>query len=101
MTTRIITALMAVSMLEAQYTRGLGVYPGDPNEDFGPILRPAGDVYRNLALLRPAYQSSSYDYNLTAQLVTDGIKETSLPRWLVTTTSQNGVAKKHERELML
>jgi len=34
------------------------------------------------------------------QLVTDGIKETTLPRWLSTTTS-NGLARKNERELLL
>ncbi len=58
-------------------------------------------TYRNLALLRPAYHSSSYDYNLTAQLVTDGIKETTLPRWLVTTLSTTGIAKKNEREFLV
>jgi len=44
--------------------------------------------------------TASYDYNLTAQLVTDGIKETSLPRWIVTSTSQQGTLKKNQRELM-
>ena len=63
-----------------EYTRGVGVYPGEPSADFGPILIPDSANYRNLALLRPAYHSSSYDYNLTAQLVTDGIKADSLPR---------------------
>ena len=82
-------------------TRGVGVYPGDPREDFAPVPVPDGATYRNLALRRPAYHSSSYDYNLTAQLVTDGIKETTLPRWLATTTSENGVAPKSERELLV
>ena len=96
-------ALFAVvsmaSLLPAQqFTRGVGVYPGDPQADFAPTLVPAGDTYRNLALHRPAFHSSSYDYNLTAQLVTDGIKDTALPRWLVTSTSLSGVAKKNERE---
>jgi hypothetical protein len=31
------------------------------------------EKYRNPARLRPAWNSSSYDYNLTDQLVTDGI----------------------------
>src|SRR5512136_1930931 len=83
-----------------EYTRGVGVYPGDPKEDFAPVLVPDTATYRNLALHRPAYHSSSYDYNLTAQLVTDGIKETILPRWLVTTLSTTGAVKKHEREVL-
>jgi hypothetical protein len=82
-------------------TRGVGVYPGDPQEDFGPVLVPAGRTYRNLALHRPAYHSSSYDYNLTAQLVTDGIKEKGMPRWVVVSTSQDGVLKKQVREHVL
>lgn len=73
--------LTAISMLFAQeFSRGVGVYPGDPTEDFAPALVPDAATYRNLALHRPAYHSSSSDYNQTAQLVTDGIKETSLPR---------------------
>ena len=53
------------------YTRGIGQYPGSPAEDFSPHLRPDYDTYRNIAKLRTAYHSSSYDYNLTAQLITD------------------------------
>ncbi|MGB7719454.1 MAG: discoidin domain-containing protein [Bryobacteraceae bacterium] len=98
----LLLTLLAASILNAQpYTRGIGVYPGDPSQDFAPTLVPDTTTYRNLALHRPAYQSSAYDYNLTAQLVTDGIKETSLPRWLSTSTSQQGVLKKNQRELML
>jgi hypothetical protein len=83
------------------YTRGVGVYPGNPAEDNPPVMVPDQTTYRNLALHRPAYSSSSYDYNLTAQLVTDGIKDTKLPRWVVTTYSQGGVTKKNEREFLL
>jgi len=83
-----------------QYTRGIGVYPGDPKEYTGPTLVPSNE-YRNLALHRAAYQSSAYDYNLTAQLVTDGIKETSLPQWIVTSTSDAGILPKTQREVFL
>jgi hypothetical protein len=76
------------------------VYPGDPKENFAPSMRVDSTTYRNLALHRPAYQSSSYDFNLTAQLVTDGIKETSLPRWISTSSSANGVFPKNEREYL-
>ncbi len=100
----------------AQSTRGIGVYPGDPSEYTGPALVVDSATYRNLALHRPAYQSSSYDYNLTAQLITDGIRE-PLPRrawviagtnpqppvarYIVTSTSSGGVLPKQEREVFL
>jgi len=84
-----------------EYTAGIGVYPGDPRENFDPLLVPnASGTYRNLALLRPAYHSSSYDYNLTAQLVTDGIKDTELPRWIVV-SSGAGPLPKTEREVVV
>jgi beta-galactosidase/beta-glucuronidase len=54
-------------------TRGVGVYPGNPAEGIAPLPVPDQTNYRNLALLRPAYHASSCHYNLTAQLVTDGI----------------------------
>jgi hypothetical protein len=88
--------------LQAQnYTRGIGVYPGDPREYTGPALVTDAKGYRNLALHRPAYQSSAYDYNLTAQLITDGIKESSEPQRLETSTSNAGVLPKNEREVFL
>ena len=83
------------------YTRGIGVYPGDPKEYTGPTLVADANTYRNLALHRPAYQSSAYDYNLTAQLITDGIKESSMPQWIETSTSDAGFLPKNERELFL
>jgi beta-galactosidase/beta-glucuronidase len=83
------------------YTRGVGVYPGDPSEDFGPTVEPGPDAVRNLALHRPADQSSSYDYNLTAQLVTDGIVDTTPPRWVATSTSERGPLPKRDREHLL
>jgi hypothetical protein len=85
-------------MCAQTYTRGVGVYPGDPREDFAATLVPETQTYRNLALHRAAYQSSSFDYNLTAQLVTDGIKDTRMPRWVVVSTSAEGVLKKPDRE---
>jgi Exo-beta-D-glucosaminidase Ig-fold domain/Glycosyl hydrolase 2 galactose-binding domain-like/Glycosyl hydrolases family 2/F5/8 type C domain len=91
-------ALFAVSAQE--FTRGVGIYPGDPNEYSGPTLAP-DQTYRNLAFRRPAYQSSSYDYNLTAQLLTDGVKDTVMPRWVATWTSELGEMKKNQREWLL
>lgn len=84
------------------YTRGLGVYPGDPVENFAPtVVAGNSNAYRNLALLRPAFHSSSYDYNLTAQLITDGIKDARLPTWVETSSSASGVLSKEEREFFL
>src|ERR1035437_6992410 len=96
------TALVIFSfvfVLQAQqYTRGVGVYPGDPRQDFAPALVPDTQTYRNLALHRAAYQSSSYDFYQTAQLVTDGIKDTSMPRWFSIATSDRGTLTRQERE---
>jgi hypothetical protein len=89
---------VAAPLAAEQFTRGLGVYPGDPLENFAPVLEIDRSTYRNLALHRPAYHSSSYDYNLTAQLVTDGIKTTVPPHWIAVATSQHGMLKRHKRE---
>jgi hypothetical protein len=80
-------------------TRGIGVYPGDPREDFAPTFRIDATTYRNLARLRPAFQSSAYDYNLTAQLLTDGIVETAMPRWVVVASGQQGLISTDIRNL--
>ena len=55
-----------------------GNYPGNPDEWFAPQLV-ADNTYRNVAKLRAAYASSSFDYNLTAQLATDGIVSVAMP----------------------
>jgi hypothetical protein len=97
-----IAAAVFVCQCQAQYTRGVGVYPGDPKEYTGPSLVVDATTYRNLALHRPAYQSSAYDYNLTAQLVTDGIEgDAQGPGFLVASTSSGGVLNKQEREVFL
>ena len=101
MTRTILLFSLAGALLAQDYTLGVGVYPGDPKENFAPALRIDTATYRNVALHRPAYQSSAYDYNLTAQLVTDGIKESTPPRWLAVTTSQKGMLPKNEREWIL
>ena len=82
------------------YTRGIGIYPGSPQEDFSPELLPGGDEYRNIARLRATLQSSAYDYNLTAQLVTDGIVSETQPAYLTLSTPQGEVPKR-EKEWMI
>ncbi len=100
--------LMSVSVMNAQdSTRGLGVYPGDPTQFFGPSMSVDSTTYRNLALRRAAYHSSSYDYNLTATLITDGIKDTVMPRTIAVSTSAAGpgntpgVLSRIDREMVL
>jgi len=93
--------LNANTRINAQsYNRGIGIYPGSLKEDFSPSMKIDKKNYRNIALLKPVYSSGSYDYNLTAQLITDGIKETQLPGWIVTTTS-NGILPRNEREYFI
>ncbi|KPK86598.1 MAG: beta-glycosidase [Bacteroides sp. SM23_62_1] len=82
------------------YSRGVGIYPGNPAEDYSPELITDHENYRNLARLRSAYHSSSYDYNLTAQLVTDGIIISEMPDYISLSTSQ-GPLPKNEREWLL
>jgi len=59
---------VALGLPAQQYTRGVGVYPGAPEEDFGPVM-----VVDAAQLSQPGSAPSaipverSYDYNLTAQ----------------------------------
>ena len=62
-------------------SRGIGVYPGNPLEYFGPQME-KDTKYRNLALHRAVYQSGAHDLNLTAQLLTDGVVATNQPAFL-------------------
>ena len=84
------------------YTRGIGQYPGDPKEDFSPSLAPDPDpsTYRNIARLRSAFASSSHDYNLVAQLATDGIVTDKQPQYLNLSTPDGDVPRR-EREWMI
>ena len=76
-----------------QYSRGLGVYPGNSDELFAPNLE-VDNTYRNVAELRSAYHSSSYDYNLTAQLITDGIISTAEPAFIRVFTQDEELPKR-------
>ena len=76
-----------------KYNLKPGFYPGDPKENFAPSFKIDNKTYRNIALLKPVYCSSSYDFCLTPQLITDGIIETHMPGWLVT-SGINGISKR-------
>ena len=82
-----------------KYNRGIGIYPGNPDEDFSPVLT-TDKSYRNIALNRAVYNSSSYDYCLTGQLVTDGIVEDCVPQYFVMETSK-GADVRREREWLI
>lgn len=82
--------------LPMSYTRGIGVYPGDPDEYLAPEMN-KDYTYRNIALHRAVYQSSSYDFNLTSQLLTDGILCDEEPNILITRTPE-GELPKREKE---
>ena len=96
-----IAGLLLLSLISVQtfgqteYTRGIGIYPGRPQECYIPQLI-SDTTYRNIALNRAMYQSSSYDYNLTGQLLTDGIIDRT-PVFLEVFTPQGNLPKR-ERE---
>ena len=81
----------------ATYTKGIGLYPGDSSQDYAPDLIIDSKTHRNVAKGRTVRHSSSYDYNLTAQLVTDGIVSDTPPTYINVST-QMGDLKKRERE---
>ena len=79
-------------------TRGIGVYPGSRDEYAGPLMV-ADNSYRNVALLKAVYCSSSYDYNLTGQLITDGIIATHQPASVRVSTA-SGNLPRNQREYL-
>ncbi len=80
-------ALLCITAGAQQLNRPIGQYPGNPSEYYGPqLVQDNGYGYRNLALFRTVYQSSSWDFNLTSQLLTDGIYDKESPAWLNVTT---------------
>lgn len=81
---------------DVKLTRGIGIYPGNTNECNAPVLC-ENKKYSNIALNKAAFHSSSYDYNLTAQLVSDGIIENTGPAYLSVYTPE-GLLAKRERE---
>ena len=95
----VVAALAGCSRERTAATRGIGVYPGDPDESFAPSLVKGDRSYRNIALERITYQSSCYDYNLTSQLVTDGIIGTQPTAYVDINYHSGTQSGKVEREL--
>ena len=75
-----------------------GNYPGNPEEWFAPQLV-TDNTYRNVAKLKAAYASSSIDYNLTAQLATDGILIDKMPPTTQLFT-QEGEVPRNKKEVI-
>ena len=90
--TIIFAILMAATVIvqAQQLNRPIGQYPGNPSEYYGPTLVP-DSPWDNIALNRIVYQSSSWDYNLTSQLLTDGIISDKAPAWLNVTTPEGSL----------
>ena len=88
--------LLCITASAQQLNRPIGQYPGNPSEYYGPT-QVADNNYRNLALYRTVYQSSSWDFNLTSQLLTDGIIDEKVPAWLNVSTPE-GPLPPHKRE---
>lgn len=77
-------------------TRGIGIYPGRQSENMAP--KPTIDnTYRNVALFKKAWASSSIDLNHTAQLITDGIVDHSPISWFEVITN-TGEVPRYARE---
>lgn len=98
-----LVAMMFVNAIpthaQRQTTRGIGVYPGRQSESFAPTLRRDFD-YRNTALHRMVYQSSSLDANLTGQLVTDGTVYRGEPCRLQVSMPDGVVARRDAEKLL-
>ena len=88
--------LLATTAAQADGTRGIGKYPGNPAESYAPTMT-TDNAYRNVALHRTVRTSSQHDFNLTPQLLTDGIVATTQPQYLVATTN-TGTLPRRERE---
>ena len=95
----ILMAVLALGATAQVMNRPIGQYPGNPNEYYGPSIED-GKGRSNLEYMskyHTVYQSSSWDFNLTSQLLTDGIIDDQVPAWLNVTTPE-GPLPPHKRE---
>ena len=95
----ILILLAACTSERTAITRGIGIYPGNPDESAAPYLVKGDETYRNIALGRVTGQSSSYDYNLTSQLITDGIISNSPAAFVDLTDGSKLVDKPNHEKL--
>ena len=95
----ILMAVVALGATAQVMNRPIGQYPGNPSEYYGPSIED-GNGRSNLEYMskyHTVYQSSSWDFNLTSQLLTDGIIDNHMPAWLCVTTP-DGPLPPHKRE---
>ena len=105
MKTKLLSSLILLAGLcgcagnaSTEYTRGIGEYPGNVCDYDGPEVVQGGE-YRNLALHRAAWHSSSYDYNLTGHLATDGIVQEQMPYHIDVQTHKGPVEKRDKERI--
>lgn len=99
-TSFIAAAFLADEIKAQKQNLGIGKYPGNPSENFAPSIKYDKKIYKNIAFLRPVYGSGSYDFCLTPQLLTDGVIETEMPGWIVTSSIKE-VYKRADREKLI
>ena len=85
----ILMAVVGIAQAQ-QLNRPIGQYPGNPSEYYGPSIHDGQKrcTFDYLSKYHTVYQSSSWDYNLTSQLLTDGIIQDEKPAWLNVTTPE-------------
>ena len=90
------TLLLSALTIEADDTRGIGLYPGASSEYYAPTVSwtDGGGTLANVALHRAAYASSAIDYNHTAHLVTDGICDNAEPATLKVSTPKGQLPRR-------
>lgn len=81
------------------YTRGIGQYPGRLSQFTAPRMV-KDTIYRNIALNRTVITSSCADFNLTGQLVTDGILTNTEPASLAVRTAEGIVGNRDKEKLI-
>ena len=80
-------------------TRGIGQYPGRPSQFTAPKMV-KDQTYRNIALNRMVYTSSSADFNLTGHLVTDGIITSNTPSFLSVKTNEGELSNRDKEKMI-
>ena len=89
-----------IQIIAQDYNRGIGIYPGNPKRKFFSNNENRQKKLQEHCLVKTGLQLGSYDYNLTAQLITYGIIESKIPEWIVTTNS-DGTFPRNERDYFI
>lgn len=87
------------SFADNVFTRGIGRYPGRVSQFTAPCMVKDYD-YRNIALNRMVFTSSNADFNLTGQLITDGLVTKNEPAFLSVRTNGGEVSGRDREKLI-